>query len=286
EAAILGACDKLDGVKDGVLDDPRKCDWDPLGLLCAGPETDTCLTAPQVAAVRKIFAGPTNSKGEQIYPGMMRGGMLGGNSWTGWITGNEPGKSLQYAFGVGSVAKMVYQNPAWDFRTFNFDKDVAFLDDKLGPARNATNPDLKKLKDRGGKLIIYHGWNDPAVAPLNSVNYYTSVVNKMGQKDVDSFVRLYMAPGMQHCGGGPGPNILGAGPNSSAGEFTIFAAMTKWVENGKAPEKIIATKFKTDNNASSGAVRTRPLCAFPQVARYSGSGSTDDAASFSCVAPK
>jgi feruloyl esterase len=108
----------------------------------------------------------------------------------------------------------------------------------------------------------------------------------MGQKDVDAFVRLYMAPGMQHCGGGPGPNVLGAGPNSSAGEFTIFSVMEKWVESGKAPEKIVATKFKTDGNASSGVARTRPLCAYPQVARYSGSGSSDDAANFSCVAPK
>jgi hypothetical protein len=285
EAAVLAACDARDGVTDGVLDDPRKCGFDPSALLCQGAETDACLTAPQLTALQKIYAGPKNSKGGQIFPGTMPGGSLGAGAWTAWITGTEPAKSLQYAFGVGAVAKIVYQNPAWDFRTFDFDKDVAYLDDKLGPIRNAVNPDLSKLKDRGGKLIIYHGWSDPGISPVNSVNYYTSVVDKMGQKETDSFLRLYMAPGMQHCGGGPGPNVLGAGPNSAAGEFTLFSAMEKWVESGKAPEKIVATKFKTDGNAASGVLRTRPLCAYPQVARYSGSGSTDDAANFSCVAP-
>ena len=286
EAAVLAACDERDGVKDGVLDDPRKCDFDPSALLCQGAESDACLTAPQLAALKKIYAGPKNSKGEQIFPGMMPGGSLGNGAWIAWITGTEPAKSLQYAFGVGSVAKIVYQNPAWDFRTFNFDKDVAYLDDKLGPVRNAMNADLSKLKNRGGKLIMYHGFSDPGISPVNSINYYSSVVSKMGQKDVDSFVRLYMAPGMQHCGGGPGPNVLGAGPNTSAGEFTIFSAMERWVEKGQAPEKIVATKFKTDNNAQSGVSRTRPLCAYPQVARYNGSGSTDEAANFTCSAPK
>jgi feruloyl esterase len=146
----------------------------------------------------------------------------------------------------------------------------------MGQRLNATDPNLKAFRNRGGKLVMYHGWSDNFLAPTNTIDYYNNVVSKMGRKDADSFTQLYMVPGMQHCGGGPGPNSFG-GP--------ITAALERWVEQGSAPDKIIATKFKVDGNPASGVARTRPLCPYPQVAQYSGSGSIDDAANFACVVP-
>jgi hypothetical protein len=152
----------------------------------------------------------------------------------------------------------------------------------MGQRLNAVDPNLKSLKDRGGKLIIYHGWSDPALAPLATVNYYQSVVAKMGQKDADDFVRLYMVPGMQHCGFGPGPDSFGALPGGTQADaqHSMSVALERWVEKGLAPAEIVASKY-----AAERVVRSRPLCPYPQIARYSGSGSTDDAANFSCVAP-
>jgi feruloyl esterase len=286
EAAVLATCDALDGVKDGLITEPTKCHFDPAILLCKGEDSNTCLTQPQVQALKKIYAGPRTSKGEQIFPGMLPGDEAGPRGWNYWITGSEPGKSAQYVFGVVATAKMAYQNPAWDFRAFNFDHDVAFLDEKVGPIRNATNPDLMRFKGRGGKLILYHGWSDSAIAPLSTVNYYESVVSKMGQKDVDDFVRLYMVPGMQHCGGGPGPNVFDSLSGSFADpQHSVQLALERWTEKGAAPDQIIARQYKNGGNSSDGAMRTRPLCRYPQVARYTGSGSTDDAANFTCKMP-
>jgi hypothetical protein len=271
EAAAVAACDLRDGVKDGVIDDPTKCEFKPAALLCSGPESSACLTQPQITALEKIYAGPRNSQGQQIYPGFLPGGETGRNGWEGWISGAAPGKSVQYAFATQGGA-LLFQNAAWDFRAFNLDRDVKIADDSLGSRLNAVNPNLKALKDRGGKLILYHGWSDPALAPLGTVNYYQSVVAKMGQKEAGDFVRLYMVPGMQHCGGGPGPDAFG--PN-------MTAALERWVENGTAPSQIIAAKYEAHR-----MVRTRPLCPYPQVARYSGTGSPDEAANFTCVESK
>jgi feruloyl esterase len=153
-------------MKDGVIAEPTKCHFDPEKLLCKGADASTCLTQPQVEALRKIYAGPRTSTGEQIFPGILPGNEAGLRSWNTWIIGPEPGKSLQFLFGVQATGKMTYQNPAWDFRTFNFDRDVAFVDEKSGPTRNATSADLAPFKARGGKLILYHGWNDPSISPL------------------------------------------------------------------------------------------------------------------------
>jgi feruloyl esterase len=282
EAAVVAACDARDGVKDGVIDDPTKCGFKPATLLCKGADSAACLTPPQVTALEKIYAGPRNSKGEQVYPGFLPGGQSGPAGWGLWVTGAAPGKSLQYAFATQGGANLIYQNAAWDFRAFNLDHDVKIADDTMGGRLNAVDPNLKPLKDRGGKLIIYHGWNDPALAPLATINYYQSVVAKMGQKPTADFVRLYMVPGMQHCGGGPGPDSFGAtpgGPSLPDSKHNMSAALEGWVEKGTPPGSIVATKYTAGN-----AVRTRPLCPYPQVARYSGSGSIDHAASFTCVA--
>src|SRR5450755_3881678 len=209
ESATLAACDAQDGVKDGVIDDPSRCQFDASELLCKGPDSNTCLTAPQVAALKKIYSGPQSSKGAQVFPGYSVGGEAGGGGWPAWITGAGSGKALMYAFGTQFFTNMVYNNAAWDWRTFTVDRDMQTADEKLAPVMNATDPDLKKFKARGGKLILYHGWSDAAIPPVNAIRYYESVVTKMGAKNTQPFVRLYMVPGMQHCGGGPGPYNFG-----------------------------------------------------------------------------
>ncbi len=209
ESAVLAACDALDGLKDGVIDDPQRCQFDPAVLLCSGPESNTCLTQPQITALKKIYSGPRNSKGEQLFPGYSVGGETGYNGWQGWISGGSPGKSIQFAFGNNFFQNMVYDDPAWDYHSFDIDHAPKVADDKVAGILNATDPDLKPFRKRGGKLIVYHGWSDAAIPPLNAINYYQSVVSKMGAKEAGSFVRLYMVPGMQHCGGGPGPSVFG-----------------------------------------------------------------------------
>jgi feruloyl esterase len=287
QAAAIAACDTLDNVKDGVLEDPARCQFDPATLLCRGPESDSCLTALQVAALKKIYSGPRNSKGERVFPGYSPGGEAENGGWAPWITGTEPEKSLMFAFGTQFFRNMVYANPAWDFRTFDVDRDTKAADDKMARTLNATDPDLRRFKERGGKLILYHGWSDAAIPALNAIDYYRSVVSKMGAKETGTFVRLFMVPGMQHCGGGSGPNSFGqlSGVEGSPLD-DIDAALERWVEEGVAPERIIATKHKTGSNRASGVARTRPLCSYPQVARWNGTGSTDDAANFTCAEPR
>ena len=179
---------------------------------------------------------------------------------------------------------MLFQNAAWDYKTFNFDHDVILTDDKMGSVLNALDPNLRPFKSRGGKLILYHGWSDAAIAPTNSIAYYTTVASRMGKKQAAQFVELYMVPGMQHCGGGPGSD--GFRRLRSGSRPGDVRRLEQWVEKGTAPEKIIASKYKNEGNPASGALRTRPLCPYPQVAHYKGSGSTDDAANFTCATPK
>jgi hypothetical protein len=287
EAASLAACDARDGVTDGVIDDPVKCSFDPSVLLCKGAESDDCLTEKQVTALKKIYAGPRGSKGEQIIPGFLHGGETGPGGWLAWITGSGSNKGLQFFFATQTFANMVYNNPAWDFKSFDLDKDSKLADEKLASALNATDPNLKAFKARGGKLILYHGWSDAALPPVNTINYFQNVVSKMGQRDAGSFVRLFMVPGMQHCGGGPGPSSFGAFVTNaqSDAQHDMSVALERWVEQGIAPDQIIASK-RQGIDPKSAVIRTRPLCAYPQVARYKGSGSTDDAANFVCTMDK
>jgi feruloyl esterase len=288
-AAVLKACDTLDGVADGLINDPRACRFDPASLLCKEADTDSCLTAPQVTALKKLYAGPTNSKGEKIFPGRAVGGEEGPGGWPTWITGAAPGASLTFQFTTNFFPNMVFDDPKWDFKTFNFDSGVKTADEKQARNLNATDPNLKAFAKRGGKLIIYHGWNDPAISAYNTVDYYNSVVAAMGPKETNSFVRLFMAPGMQHCFGGPGPNSFGQlGPGTALpdAQHSIFVAMEDWVEKGTAPERIIATKYVNGMNPTQGVKMTRPLCAFPKVAQYKGSGDTNDEGNFVCAEPK
>ena len=267
EAAALAACDAKDGVKDGVIDGPDKCGFKPSSLLCQGPESDACLTPPQVAGLEKILAGLRGSRGP-LHPGFVVGGITGQGGWADWITGGAPAKSAAFAFGNGFFSNIVHQNKDWDFRAFDPDRDTKKADDEYAAILNATNPDLARFRARGGRLILYHGWSDAAITPLNAIDYYKSI------KDPSSFVRLFMVPGLQHCAGGPGPNEFGQTSPGASGDALrdINTAIEKWVEEGVAPSRIVAKKDQ----------RTRPLCPYPQVATYTGTGSTDDAANFVC----
>jgi hypothetical protein len=283
-AATIAACDAQDGLADGIISDPMHCHFDPAQIQCKGPESDGCLTEPQVTALKKIYAGPRTSSGNQIFPGYMPGGELGGGGWGLWITGSAPEKSLQFAFGSHFFADMVFDNANWDFRKFKLEQDTNLADKKMAAILNATDPDLRPFQKRGGKLIMYHGWNDAAISPVNSIHYYDSVVKEMGN-GTDDFMRLFMAPGLQHCVMGPGPNSFGQaslGPQGDP-EHDVLSAVERWVESGVAPPKIIATKYVDDLDPSQGIKMTRPLCPFPQVAAYNGSGDKNDSANFVCA---
>jgi feruloyl esterase len=270
-------------VADGVIEDPAACRLDPAPLLCKGAETDACLTAPQLAALRKLYDGLRDGRGRLVYPGYSPGGEAGQGGWGPWITGAAPEKSLLYAFGTNFFKYMVFGDPAWDFRTFKFDPDFQTAVKKTSAILDATNPDLSRFAARGGKLILYHGWCDAAIPGQAVIDYYQSVQKKMGAAKTAGFVRLFMAPGVQHCGGGDAPNNFGQGSVAKGDPASnISAALERWVEQGAAPESIIATLAKS---AANTVVRTRPLCAWPQTAQYKGSGSTDDAANFTCAAP-
>jgi feruloyl esterase len=285
-AAVLAACDAQDGVKDGILNDPRQCHFDPATLLCKAADSNSCLTAPQVTALKKIYAGPHDSAGHQLFPGYLPGAEEGPGGWTLWITGSAPGRSLLFFFGTQYFTNMVYEQTGWDYKTFNLEQAAILADTKTARALNATDPNLEPFRARGGKLIMYHGWGDAAIPALNSIDYYNSVVATMGQRNTDSFLRLFMAPGMQHCGGGPGPNSFGQGANSPPydPEHNIYIALEQWVEKGVAPSTITATKYVDDSNPAQGVKMTRPLCSYPQVAKYKGTGDTNDAANFACAA--
>jgi len=286
EAAALASCDTLDGVNDGIIGDPSQCHFDPSTLLCKGAESDSCLTAPQITALNKIYQGPRTSSGQQIMPGFPPGGETGGGGWGLWVTGPAPGKSLQFAFGTNFFANMIYNDAKWDFHTFNVDAGLKAADDKMAPILNATDADLARFQKRGGKLILYHGWNDAAIPASNTIAYYQSVQAKMGSKTTAEFVRLYMVPGMQHCFGGPGPDAFGQlGITAGDPQHDLNAALERWVEQGTAPDQIIATKYKAGADPASSVVRTRPLCPYPAVAHWKGTGSTDDAANFVCMNP-
>jgi feruloyl esterase len=179
---------------------------------------------------------------------------------------------------------MVYSNLAWNPNAFNIDVDVPAADAATGATLNATDPDLTAFRARGGKLILFHGWSDPAIAAGSTINYYETVMSKLDRSRPQSFIRLFLAPGMQHCEYGPGPDSFGQnGFDQGDPQHDLESALERWVEQGVAPERIIATKYNTDLDPTSGVQRTRPLCAFPKVARWVGQGSTDDAANFACV---
>jgi feruloyl esterase len=296
QAATLATCDALDGVSDGVVEDPRRCTFDPASLACpAGTDGASCLTPQQVTAMRAIMAGARNPRtGRQIFPGWFTSAAGEPAAWPLWITGPAvPGASVQGFFGNAFFGRIIQEIPApgvFDFSTFNFDGDMAAADAKSAHTFNATDPELSAFTrhNRRGKIILWHGWEDPAISGLSSVNYFREVVRE--NEDSRDFFRMFMVPGMLHCGGGPGANAFGqslpqATPLSNAPDHDILSALERWVEHGAAPERIVAVKYVNDQPAQ-GILRTHPLCAFPKVAVYRGTGSTDDAANFECSKPR
>jgi feruloyl esterase len=278
--AVTAACDAIDGITDGVLDDPRTCRFDPATIVCkAGQDPATCLTAKQATAVKEIWAGPHDSKGTQLYPGFLPGAEAGaGGTWERYVSGDGPRGGRHLALADGFLKHVIFQDPNYDFRRFNYDTDLPMAIAKVSSLIDAMDPNLRPLQQRGGKLIVYHGWNDPSIPALNSIDYYESVIATLGKgksreaaiADVQSFYRMFLVPGMQHCSGGPGTD-----------NFDMLTALENWVEKGQAPDTIPAT------HRTAGRVdRSRPLCPYPQVAVYSGSGSTDDAANFACRMPR
>jgi feruloyl esterase len=276
-ASVNAACDALDGVNDGVLQDPRTCRFDPATLLCpAGESSATCLTPKQVTAVNKIWSGSRDSSGNLIYPGLVPGGEASTGGWSLWVTGDRPFSSLHWLGGEGFFRHFVFEDPDWDFRTFDFDDDLAFALDKVGEAVDADDPDLRPLRDHGAKLLVYHGWSDSDISPLSAIDYFDQVVEVVGQgrerssalAETQEFFRLFMVPGMGHCSGGPG-----------ADQFDALTALEKWVEGGVAPEQIVASKMEADQ-----VLWTRPLCPYPQAAVWDQTGNIDVASSFACEA--
>jgi feruloyl esterase len=259
--AVLEACDTLDGVKDGVLEDPTRCKFDPKVLACSEGEGPNCLTMPQVEAARAVYAAAASSQSKREVTGLYPGSELGWSTWAG---------KQGFGTSVEHFKYVVFKDPNWDFRTFNFDKDFPLADKVDNGLINALNPNLKPFFDRGGKLIQYHGWADPQISPGASVSYYKSVVNAMGGlAKVQASHRLFMVPGMRHCRGGDVPDT-----------FDAVAALEQWVEGGKAPDQLIASRVTKNGQVD----RTRPLCPYPQVAQYKGTGSPDEAANFVCKA--
>lgn len=265
---VIDTCDGIDGLKDGLIDDPRRCQCDPGLMQCDDQENDRCLTASQVRAVRKIYGGARNPRtGDRIFAGWAPGseapatGPLSG--WSGYFVGQAQPARLDF------WRYWIFQNAAWDPRTFDFDRDVEYAL-KVLPAVNSVKPDLNAFRRKGGKLIMFHGWADPVAPPGDGIAYYERVASVMGGvRKTGEFFRLFMAPGMAHCGGGPGPN-----------SFDALGELDRWVTLGIAPDRIVAS-----HAAGVKVDRTRPLCPYPQVARWKGSGSIDEAASFACVAP-
>ena len=257
--AVVDACDTLDGVKDGLLENPTRCKFDPAVLQCKNAGEADCLSAPQVETARLIYSPVKNQKTGREIPGLLPGSELG---WTdlGWTASAR-------ATGLDQFRFIVFANPAWTVQQFNAGADVARADEVGGSTVDALDPNLKPFIDRGGKLIQYHGWSDPQISPANSAQYYARALEASGGAGkVRGAYRLFLAPGMGHCGGGEGPST-----------FDMVAALEQWVEAGKTPDQIVASR------ATGGRVdRTRPLCPYPQVAVYNGSGSIDEATSFSC----
>ena len=258
--AALSACDALDGVKDGVIDQPDRCTFDPATLRCAGDDAPTCLTAAQVETARAMYAPVKDPKSGAVlsFPMLHPGSEL---AW-GTLAGPEP-----YGIATEAFRFVVFNDPAWEPSAFDASTDIAKLEHQA-TGLDQPSANLTPFFSRGGKLLMYHGWADQQVAPLNSVTYFNDVVDASGKDAAGKSIALYLVPGMGHCQGGVGTDT-----------FDKVAALEEWIQTGNAPAKIVAA-----HRTAGTPDRTRPLCQYPQVAKYNGSGSIDDASSFSCAA--
>lgn len=289
ESSYLAMCDEQDGIKDGILNDPRQCKFDVDTLLCKGEKIDSCLSKEQLAAVKVVYNGPKDSKGNSLYYGYPFGGENSEGGWPRWLTGGLKYQSdldafqggvdvgeakapvvpnAHFGFGNGIMKYFIYNNPEWTYTNYNYDtlrKDSARVAETL----NATKPDLSAFRKRGGKLLIYTGWSDAAISAFATIGYYDDVLAHDNSAAKDT--RLFMMPGVEHCFGGPGPSFV-----------NYLSEIDKWVESGKAPEQT-AAYWLDEKFQPSGS---RLICAYPKVAKYDGKGNTRDASSFKCEDPK
>jgi feruloyl esterase len=257
--AVLNACDALDGVKDGVIENPEKCKFDYAKLRCKAGDSPDCLTKGQVESAKIITSPLKDPKtGKTIFSGHLLPG-----AELGWATLGGP---QPLGLSVSGMRNIVFQDRNWDPAKMDVAADFERAAHSDGGAMETRDPNLKPFFDRGGKLLMYHGWSDPQVTPLNSVSYYESVVKVVGKSQASKSIRLFMMPGVNHCSGGPGTDT-----------FDKIEVMEEWVEQGKTPSRIVAS------HSTAGVVdKTRPLCAYDQTAKYDGSGDTNDAANFTC----
>jgi len=274
--AVYKKCDAIDGAADGLIEDPKKCNFDPAADLpkCSGAETADCFTAGQIETLKALYS-PVMSNGRPFFPGVPLGAEKTGTTprsnppalesgWAHWILAPE-GPSRHSIYGETFMRYLAFAkaDPSYDWRTFDLDKDPA----RMGAIRamlDATDPDLSAFKSRGGKIVMYFGWADTALTPWMGIDYYERVMKTT--PETKDFMRLFMVPGMFHCLGGVGVDRIDA-----------LTPLLNWVEAGKAPDRIVGTRME-----GGKVVRARPLCPYPQTARYSGSGSLDDAANFAC----
>ena len=259
--AAIASCDATDGVMDGLIGDPRKCSFDPRALVCkAGDDPASCLTPQDADAVRKIWNGPTNASGQRLWFGLERGAPLAA------LAGNNP-----FPIAKTHVQDWIHQDPKFDWRTLSeadFETDFRASQKKFHDVIGTDEPKLDAFRKRGGKMIIWHGEADPLIFPRGTINYVERVfAANGGAKRVDDSIRLFLAPGVGHCGGGDGPSPVG-----------VFDAVVDWVEKGVAPKTLQASRKRPD-----GTTLTRPLCPYPTTAKWTGKGSTDEAANFVCV---
>ena len=284
--SVLATCDALDGVEDGLISDPPSCVFDPASLACEDADGSHCLTGPQIATLRKIYRGPTNAAtGEPIYPGFPPGAESAEGSML-----IQPSRPADFSYGDSYFGQALFEQASWDFRTLDFDKDIALSDRKGSPVVDAINPDLRTFRARGGKLIQYHGWSDPLIPAGGSIAYYEAVASfvntypdpgRDAPAGVGSFYRLFMIPGMGHCHGGDGPTSIVATDTSGPDDpkHDLIRALELWVEHGIAPEVFIGSGRDPLRPART---MTRPICRYPEIAHYKGTGDTNDAASFEC----
>ena len=297
--AIKKQCDLLDGIQDGLLDDPRKCNFDIKKLACSKKEKKACLTSEQLNAINKIYSGPINPRtGERINWSVAKGGELLPYNWNIYIRGAPPEE-----WDVGTIgedlrtntwqffARAVKDDLSWDWRTFDFDNDVDLALNRTSLIMDAVNPNLDAFQVQGGKMILYTGWNDSVVFPEAVIEYYTSVIDNLpmsnkaqAAKETAEFFRLFMVPGMTHCRGGDGVNAFGqypvaiSAPLKDDAQHNVFRALEAWVEKGVAPKKIIAVQRDGEK-----IIRTRPLCPYPETAKYNKKGDINEAVNFECA---
>jgi hypothetical protein len=300
QRAIVAACDEADGLKDGLVSNPPACRFDPAVLVCKGSaDGKDCLTSAQADTLNALYSGPTSPRtGKPIFVGLVTSGTEAmPMNWPLWLLGPSPGQSIHAGFGTSYFRDVVFERPDWRLQSLDFDRDVRISDEKVAPIFNATNPDLRSFRARGGRLIHYHGWGDAAIAAPTSIEYYEAVRSFMSDApdrrstatSIEDFYRLFMVPGLAHCSGGVGPvhfgndSDFGAPPAPGIDpERDLVTALERWVEHGIAPDRLIGSG---PSPLDPTKTLTRPLCPHPQQARYNGAGDINDAANFACGMP-